>query len=120
MAGGRCARTARFCLLPGPPSLRSLIHLLGGESLATRKVSPERPPVAAIGFVEGVDRYYRLSPARFPLPGAVVTPGTPRRLDSARKKLSGEPAGEYWIVSRATESWPQGSTGAARQPSVRP
>jgi hypothetical protein len=42
------------------------------------------------------------------------------RLDSARKKLSGEPAGEYWIVSRATESWPQGSTGAARQPSVRP
>src|ERR1035437_9085324 len=36
MAGGRCARTARFCLLPGPPSLRSLLHLLGGES-ATRK-----------------------------------------------------------------------------------
>jgi hypothetical protein len=38
---------------------------------------------------------YRLSPARFPLPGAVVTLGTPRRLDYARKKLSGEPVGEY-------------------------
>ena len=25
----------------------------------TRRVSPERPPVAAIGFVEGVNRYYR-------------------------------------------------------------
>ena len=40
---------------------------------------------------------YRPSPARFPLPGAVMTPGTPRRLDYARKKLSGEPVGEYWI-----------------------
>jgi hypothetical protein len=28
--------------------------------------------------------------------------------------------GEYWIAPRATESWPRGSTGAARQPSVRP
>jgi hypothetical protein len=57
-------------------------------------MSPERPPFAAIGFVEGGNRYSRLSPARFPLPGAVVTPGTPRRLDYARKKLSGEPVGE--------------------------
>src|ERR1019366_9046449 len=86
---------------------------------AVRKVSPERPPVAAIGFVEGVNRHYRLSPARFALPGVVVTLGTPRRLDYARKNLSGEPVGEYWIAPRATESWPQGSTGAARQPSVR-
>src|SRR5450759_219234 len=63
---------------------------------------------------------YRLSPARFPLPGAVVTPGTPRTLDYARQKLPGEPAGEFWIAPRAGESWAQGSTGAARQPSVRP
>ncbi len=60
-------------------------------------MSPERPPIAAIGFVNGVNRYYRLSPARFPPPGAVVTPGTPRRLDYATKKYAGEPAGEYWI-----------------------
>ena len=65
---------------------------LGG--LSTRRVSSERPPVAAIGFVEGVNRYYRLSAARFPLPGAVVPPGTPRRSDYARKKLSAEPVGE--------------------------
>jgi hypothetical protein len=57
-------------------------------------VSPERPPVAAIGFVAGVNRHYRLSPARFLLPGAIVTPVTPRTLDYARKKLSGEPVGE--------------------------
>src|ERR1017187_3569080 len=36
MAGGRCARAARFCLLPGSPSLSSLIHQLGDESSATR------------------------------------------------------------------------------------
>ena len=70
------------------------------------------------GFWEGVIRYYRLSPARLALPGAVVTLGTPRRLDYARKKLSGEPVGEYWIAPRATESWPagqhRGSTSAIR------
>src|ERR1035437_9288271 len=52
MAGGRCARTARFCLLPGPPSLRSLIHLLGGESSATRRSVPavlgERYPAISV------------------------------------------------------------------------
>src|ERR1019366_3718921 len=32
MAVGRCARAARFCLLPGSPRLRSLIHLLGDGS----------------------------------------------------------------------------------------
>ena len=47
-------------------------------------------------------------------------PSTSRRLNCARRKLSGEPVGEYWIAPRATESWPRGSTGAARQPSVRP
>jgi hypothetical protein len=68
-------------------------HVPVGLSV-TRKVSLERPPVAAIGFIEGVNLYYRLSPARLPLPGAVVSPGTPRRLDCARKNLSGEPVGE--------------------------
>jgi hypothetical protein len=46
------------------------------------------------------------------------TPGTPRRLDCACKKLSGEPVGEYWSAPRATESWPagqhRGSTSAIR------
>src|ERR1019366_1075625 len=79
---------------------------VGSGSSATRKVSPERPPVAAIGFVEGVNRYYRLSPARFPLPGTVVTPGTPRRSDYGRKKqpTHRRPAGARggrWLSSRS-------------------
>src|ERR1017187_5216922 len=42
MAVGRCARAARFCLLPGSPSLSSLIHQLGDESSPTRRM-PGRP-----------------------------------------------------------------------------
>jgi hypothetical protein len=45
---------------------------------------------------------------------------TTRRLDCARNRLSGEPGASIGLSPRATESWPRGSTGAARQPSVRP
>ena len=60
------------------------------------------------------------SPHHKMLLGAVATPDTSRRSDYARKNISGEQVGEYWIAPRAIESWLQGSTGAARQPSVRP
>src|ERR1035437_4884498 len=83
-----------------------------------RVQAPKAPFVSAKSL--SVIYEYRLWPARFPQPGAVVTPVTPRRADYARQKLPGEPTGEFWIAPRATESWAQGSTGAARQPSVRP
>src|ERR1017187_7502291 len=50
MAGGRCARAARFCLLPGSPSLSSLIHQLGDESSPTRRM-PGRPEVLVSGVI---------------------------------------------------------------------
>ena len=52
--------------------------------------------------------------------GIFISPGAPMRLDYTRKKYAGESAGEYRIAPRSAESRPQGSTRAARQPSVRP
>src|ERR1039457_2059429 len=54
------------------------------------------------------------------LPFRSFTPGIPMRLNYVRKKYTGESAGEYWIAPRSTESRQQGSTRAARPPSVRP
>ena len=52
--------------------------------------------------------------------GIFIPSGAPMRLDYTRKKYAGESAGENRIAARSTESRPQGSTRAARQPSVRP
>src|ERR1019366_507007 len=41
----------------------------------TRKVSPERPPVAAIGFVEGVNRYLSAITSAFCAAGRGRDPG---------------------------------------------
>ena len=44
--------------------------------------------------------------------------GTPRRLDCARKKVSGEPVGEYWSAPRSNQilaaGQHRGSTSAIR------
>src|ERR1019366_10714255 len=87
----------------------------------TRKVSPERPPVAAIGFVEGVNRYLSAIASAFSAAGRGRDPGHSEEV-GLRAPETFWRAGRrgYWIAPRATESWPRGSTGGARQASLRP
>ena len=70
--------------------------------------------------LQGIICEYRLSSARFSAAGNGRAPGYSEEVNYVRERYAGEPAGEYWIAPRSTESRPQGSTRAARQPSVRP
>ena len=61
-----------------------------------------------------------VAPARSSAAGNGRDPGTPWRLNYVRKKVCWRAGRQYRIAPRSTESRPQGSTRAARQPSVRP
>src|ERR1019366_10716014 len=66
----------------------------------TRKVSPERPPVAAIGFVEGVNRYLSAIASAFSAAG--------RGRDPGHSEEVGLPAQEtFWRAGRRVIGLPR-------------